>query len=194
MYEGNPGEIDFGSSQCKVRVIESRLYFYFTKIGEPLVTLLFLVFYLNINLSTISPYCLYFTFLVKTWLGGGSLPFFLLVKKGDCLKILYDLGPDLKKFCPFKKYPLLPPPPAICLMNAALCDVLYKQNERLSFVSEVPKISWQFASRESYNLEILDHSQLADVKNEVEIPLVGGKAKYWKLLASLNYYFLMHKF
>ena len=61
--------------------------------------LLFLVIYLN----TISPYCLYFTFLVKTWLGGWSLPFFLLVKKRGCLKILYDLGPNLqKKICPFK--------------------------------------------------------------------------------------------
>ena len=92
--------------------------------------LLFLVIYLNINLSTISPYCLYFTFLVKTWLGGGgSLPFFLLVKKGGCLKILYELGPDLKKFCPFKKYPLPPPHPpcpAIYLINGTLCDVLYK--------------------------------------------------------------------
>ena len=38
--------------------------------------LLFLVIYLNINLSTISPYCLYFTFLVKTWLGGAEFAIF----------------------------------------------------------------------------------------------------------------------
>ena len=45
--------------------------------------------------------------------------FFLL----GCEKILYDIG--LKKFCPFKKYPLPhpPPPPAVYTMNAALAEL-----------------------------------------------------------------------
>ena len=82
--------------------------------------LLFLVIYLN----TISPYCLYFTFLVKTWLGGRSLPFFLLVKKRGCLKILYDLGPDLqKKNCFFKTSSAPPPPPACNIHNE--CSLMW---------------------------------------------------------------------
>ena len=114
--------------------------------------LLFLVIYLN----TISPYCLYFTFLVKTWLGGRSLPFFLLVKKRGCLKILYDLGPNLeKKICPFKTSSA---PPAIYIMNVALCDVLSSRMKDFLVLLKSSKVSWPFAGGESYNLEILDHN------------------------------------
>ena len=64
---------------------------------------------LNTDLSTISSYCLYFTFLVKTGWGGGGLPFFLLVKKGGFQKILYDVvGLILKYFTLLKN--ILPPP------------------------------------------------------------------------------------
>ena len=55
----------------------------------------------------------------QDWVVGGL--FFLL----GCEKILYDIR--LKKFCPFKKYPL-PPPPAVYIMNAALAELKIATN------------------------------------------------------------------
>ena len=79
---------------------------------------------LNTDLSTISSYCLYFTFLVKTGWGGG-VAFFSFGQEGGLSKnSVWCGGADLKIFYPFKKYPS--PPPSIYITNAALCDVLYK--------------------------------------------------------------------
>ena len=89
-------------------------YFYFTKICEPLVTFAFNCSILNIHLSTIPPFCLYFTFfLVKTGWGLGVI-FWLLVKRGGggggCPKILYDVWGISRNFA-LLKHVLSPPPP-----------------------------------------------------------------------------------
>ena len=69
--------------------------------------------------------------------GGGGLPIFVLVKKGGCQKILYDLvGLILKHFALLKN--ILPPPPpphppAIYIINETLCDVFVIQVEWKTF-------------------------------------------------------------
>ena len=89
-------------SACTFISSSLHIYFVFTKICEPFGYLLFQFSILNINISTISSYCLYFTFLVETgWWERGGLSFFLLVKRGSCQKFFMMWG-DLKKVCPFK--------------------------------------------------------------------------------------------
>ena len=71
--------------ECLYLYILFLAYFYFTKICEPLVTFGFNFSILNSHFSTISSFCLYFTFLVKTgWVWG--VIFLLLVKRGGCQK------------------------------------------------------------------------------------------------------------
>ena len=52
--------------------------------------------------------------------GGEGVVVFSFGQEGELSKILYDVG-DLKKFCPFKIYPLPPLPPtlAVYIMKAA---------------------------------------------------------------------------
>ena len=62
----------------------------FCGVGKvPLISVYFSI--LNIYLRTISSYCPYFTFLVKTVLGGGGVIFFFW-SRGGRQKILYDVG------------------------------------------------------------------------------------------------------
>ena len=65
---------------------------------------------LNIYLRTISSYCPYFTFLVKTGLGGCH--FLLLVKRGASKNSVW-CGGIWKNFAPLKNilFPFLPHPP-----------------------------------------------------------------------------------
>ena len=67
--------------------------------------------------------------------GGGGLPIFVLVKKGGCQKILYDLvGLILKHFALLKNILYPPPhPPAIYIINETLCDVFVIQVEWKTF-------------------------------------------------------------
>ena len=53
------------------------------------------------------------------------LPISSFGQEGCCEKNSVWYGGDLKKFCPFKKYPLPPPPhpPAVYIMNAALAEL-----------------------------------------------------------------------
>ena len=74
---------------------------------------------LNIYLRTTSSYCPYFTFLVKTELGGLSFP--SSGREGGVKKFCMMWG-DMKKLGPFEKYPFAPPSPppfAVYVMNAA---------------------------------------------------------------------------
>ena len=48
--------------------------------------------------------------------GWGRAVIFLFGREGGCQKIMYDVG-EIKKFCPSKKYPLIPP--IVYIMNAA---------------------------------------------------------------------------
>ena len=119
-------KMEFGLQKSRVLVSLNPLLciFLFHKNLQPLVTFCFLFSILNIHLSTISSYCLYFTFLVKTaWRGC----IFFFWSRAGLSKILYDVGGILKKFAFEKNILCTPPPPplpAVYIMNVALSLVM----------------------------------------------------------------------
>ena len=81
----------FVKSAVRDHIVSSTEPESFCEVGKvPLISVYFSI--LNIYLRTISSYCPYFTFLVKTGLGGGVVIFFFW-SRGGRQKILYDNPP-----------------------------------------------------------------------------------------------------